>query len=124
MFQFCFMSKFKQLRVWQNSIELDSIIQDSLKTLPDNFYMSIKDQVKRSSISISSNIAEGSGRGTDKDYVRFLRIALSSSYELESQLALLKNSSNLDCSNHESKLSEIQRQLRALIKYLNSPETK
>ena len=115
------MSKFKQLRVWQNSIELDSKIQDSLKILPDNFYMNIKDQVKRSSISISSNIAEGSGRGTDKDYVRFLRIALSSSYELESQLALLKNSSLVDFTDHESKLSEIQIQLRALIKYLNPP---
>jgi four helix bundle protein len=84
----------------------------------------LKNQIRRASISISSNIAEGSGRHSDKDYIRFLRISLASSMEVESQLFLLKNTLildglQLDVVSIFTDLTEIQKQLRSLINYLN-----
>ncbi len=78
-------------------------------------------QIKRSTVSIPSNIAEGSGHGSDKDFNRFLNIALGSSFELETQLILAKELeflSEKDFSNISENLDEVQRIITGLQKNL------
>jgi four helix bundle protein len=118
------MSRFKTLRVWNNAVAVDLKILEELNKLNSPNYFELKNQIRRASISISSNIAEGSGRHSDKDYIRFLRISLASSMEVESQLFLLKNTLildglQLDVVSIFTDLTEIQKQLRSLINYLN-----
>jgi four helix bundle protein len=118
------MSRFKTLRVWNNAVAVDLKILEELNKLNSPNYFELKNQIRRASISISSNIAEGSGRHSDKDFIRFLRISLASSMEVESQLFLLKNTMileglQLDVDSILTDLTEIQKQLRSLVNYLN-----
>ena len=74
---------FEELEVWKKSCQLSVIIYTTLKDCRD---YALKDQMQRSSISIPSNIAEGTERGTVKEYIRFLHIAKGSAAELRTQL--------------------------------------
>ena len=83
---------------------------------PSDEKFGLVSQMRRSSVSIASNIAEGSGRGTDKDFSRFLNIALGSAFELETQLLL---SSRLKLHNSEVELNtskQVQKMIHNLIK--------
>jgi four helix bundle protein len=80
-------TSFKELIVWQKAMELVREVYSISKSLPQEELYSLSSQIKRSAISIPSNIAEGHKRGT-KDYMRFLTIAYGSSAELETQLIL------------------------------------
>jgi four helix bundle protein len=82
------MKKFKNLKVWQKGIVLVKNIYKSSREFTKEELYGLTSQIKRSAVSIPSNIAEGSGRGTDKDFNRFLDIALGSSYELETQIII------------------------------------
>lgn len=82
------MKNFKNLKVWQNGIELVVDVYKRLESFPKEEIYGLTGQIKRSSVSIPSNIAEGSGRGSNKDFNRFLDIALGSSFELETQLII------------------------------------
>lgn len=77
------MKSFEDLEVWQRSCRLSVDIYKSLQKSRD---FALKDQMCRASVSVASNIAEGSERGTDKDFVRFLNIAKGSAAELRTQL--------------------------------------
>lgn len=81
----------------------------------------ITSQIRRCSISISSNIAEGAGRSVNRDFTRFLHIAYGSSYELEIQLIISKNLSFLEQPGLDkliNSLIEIQKMLYSFIKKL------
>lgn len=77
---------FKQLKVWQKARAIVVDVYKITKLFPDDEKYALISQIKRSVVSISSNIAEGAGRGTDKDFAHFLDFAYGSSFELESQL--------------------------------------
>lgn len=109
------MTKFKELEVWQRAIDFNMKLIELMKELPKSELYSLQDQCKRASVSISSNIAEGSGRGSDKDFSRFLKIALSSAYELESQLIIVETSFKINTENLRVELTIIHKQLRSLI---------
>lgn len=109
---------FKDLIVWQKSFELVTIVYESTANLPTIEKYGLVDQMRRSSVSIPSNIAEGSKRGTKKDYVQFLRIAHGSSAELETQLLLTKRLYNTDIDTILNKLIEVQKMLSGLINSL------
>ena len=79
---------YKDLNVWQRSMDLAVEIYKLVKLLPREETYALSDQMRRAVVSISSNIAEGQQRGTDKAYVHFLQIARGSNAELESQLLL------------------------------------
>ncbi|MGB3776310.1 MAG: four helix bundle protein [Leeuwenhoekiella sp.] len=85
------MNYFKELKVWQKSVELVSQIYSSTKSFPKNKIYGLTSQIRRSAVSIPSNIAEGCGRKTSKDFKNFLSIALGSAFELETQLLIAKN---------------------------------
>lgn len=79
---------FKQLMIWQKSMDLTDLIFLYCKDLPKDERYNLIDQMNRSSCSIPSNIAEGSGKRTKLQFAEYLSISLSSSYELETQLLI------------------------------------
>lgn len=81
----------KKLIVWQKAFELAKVVYWIVRSFPQDEKFILGDQMKRCSISIPSNIAEGSSRGSVWDYVRFLNIAKWSASELETQLLLGKD---------------------------------
>lgn len=82
------MHKFKELIVWQKARVLVREIYLLTKSFPVEERFELTSQIRRAAISIPSNVAEGSGRGSNKDFKRFLDIALSSAFELETQIIL------------------------------------
>ncbi len=79
---------FRDLGIWKDSFAIVKDIYDLCIQLPSEEKYGLKSQIQRCAISIPSNIAEGSGRTSDKEFLHFLNIAISSSYELETQLLL------------------------------------
>ncbi|MDT7833394.1 four helix bundle protein [Flavobacteriaceae bacterium S356] len=83
------MHKVENLKMWQKSIKLTKAVYTLISDVsPDEKY-GLKSQIKRSAVSIPSNIAEGAGRNSQKEFQHFLSIANGSSYELQTQLILL-----------------------------------
>ena len=81
---------YKNLLVWQKGIEIVKEIYLICKDLPNEEVYGLQSQMKRASISIPSNIAEGYGRNYTKSYVQFLKIARGSLLELETQIIISK----------------------------------
>ena len=82
------MSEFTKLIAWQRSIDLVEVIYRITKKFPDDEKFNLVSQIRRSAVSIPSNIAEGHGRKTNGEFAHFLRIAYGSSSELETQLII------------------------------------
>ncbi len=80
---------FKELKVWQKTRVLVKKIYEVSAKLPSRGKYGLSSQIQRAAVSIASNIAEGSGRGSDKEFIYFLNIARASSFELETQVILL-----------------------------------
>jgi four helix bundle protein len=85
------MSHFRKILVWQKSISLVTKIYKITRTFPKEETFGLTSQIRRSSVSIPSNIAEGSGRESNKDFLRFLYISLGSLFEMQTQLEIAKN---------------------------------
>lgn len=77
------MRDFRQLRIWELSHALTLKIYQITKSFPKEELFALTSQMRRSSSSIPTNIAEGCGRGSNNDYARFLQIAVGSAYELD-----------------------------------------
>ena len=80
------MRAYRDLIVWKKSMDLVKEIYKLVKMLPQEERFALSDQMRRAAVSIPSNIAEGYGRNTTKDYARFLGIARGSIYELQTQI--------------------------------------
>tara|TARA_B100001063_G_scaffold243990_1_gene275768 strand:+ start:704 stop:1051 length:348 start_codon:yes stop_codon:yes gene_type:complete len=85
------MNYFKELKVWQKAIDLVIEIYTKSQEFPKEELYGLTSQIRRSAVSIPSNIAEGCGRKTNKDFANFLGISLGSAFELETQLIIAKN---------------------------------
>ncbi len=79
------MGSYKDLLVWQESRHLKDMVYDIVQTFPKEEIYCLSSQMRRAVVSIGSNIAEGSGRGSRRDYIHFLYIARGSAYEIETQ---------------------------------------
>ena len=79
---------YEELVVWQKAMELTKRVYALQKNLPKEEVYSLGDQIRRAAVSIPSNIAEGFGRESDKDFKRFLSIARGSLFETKTQLQL------------------------------------
>ncbi|MBI2033815.1 MAG: four helix bundle protein [Candidatus Liptonbacteria bacterium] len=111
------MESFKQLTVWQKSIQLVKEIYRVTDKFPASEMYGLVSQMRRAAISIPSNIAEGKKRKTKKDFLQFLRIADGSAAELETQIIIAKELfPKLDFSKTVSLLEEIQKMLITIIK--------
>jgi len=101
------MNKFKNLIIWKRAVELATEVYKVTKGFPDEEKYGLISQLRRCVVSISSNIAEGAGRNTDKDFNRFLSIAYGSSYELETQVIIAANLDYLEKSESDKLCAEI-----------------
>ena len=90
------MGNHKELVVWQKSITLVKLVYQQTGSFPSDERFGLTNQMRRCSVSIPSNIAEGFGRGSDKELTQFLRISLGSSSELDTQLILSKELHYMD----------------------------
>ncbi len=111
---------FRQLTIWSDSMELVSLVYGLTSQLPDVERFGLKAQIQRASVSIPSNIAEGSGRTTTREFIRFLEISISSSYELETQLILIEMLYKIDIKNVLVILGSVQRKIGAFTNKLKS----
>lgn len=113
------MQDFRKLRVWQRSHELSVAIYEASSSFPSHEVFGLTSQIRRASVSIPTNIAEGSGRSGSAEFMRFLHIAMGSACELEYQLLLAKDLGYLDGADHkrlESHTIEVKQMLSALQK--------
>jgi four helix bundle protein len=114
-----YIESFKQLIVWQKSIELVKEIYMLTNELPKSEIYGLTSQMRRAAISIPSNIAEGKKRKTVKDFLQFLRIADGSSAELETQLIITAELyPNIEYKKSTELLMEVQKMLATIIKKL------
>ena len=81
---------YRELEIWNEGIELAKIVYQMTLEFPKEEIYGLTSQIRRCAVSIPSNIAEGCGRDSTKDFNHFLAIATGSSYELETQLILAK----------------------------------
>ena len=114
---------YKELQVWQKSYKLCLKIYSIAPQFPNDEKFGLTSQIKRSAVSIPSNIAEGYGRKATADYIRMLYIAYGSVCELETQVSLAGDlgyieQSPLDALNTD--IAEVERMLKALINSLES----
>ena len=117
-------SSFEEILSWQKARELNVIIYrvtNSNDLFNKDF--GLKDQIRRASVSISSNIAEGFERQTTKEFIRFLYIAKASAGEIRSQLYLafdIKYISENEFNELKLKINEVSKLISGLLKYLHS----
>lgn len=108
---------YKDLLIWQKGILLAEHAYVLTKDFPQDEIYSLTNQIKRSAVSISSNIAEGYGRNSTKSYVNFLKIARGSLYELETQLIL---ADKFNFISDKTMLKEVFSEIEEESKMLNS----
>ncbi|MFD2324352.1 four helix bundle protein [Mucilaginibacter galii] len=118
---------FKNLKVWQRSMDLTDLAFEYCKTLPATERYNLIDQINRCSCSIPSNIAEGSGKRTHLHFAEFLSTSISSSYELQTQLLICqrrKYGEDKILNECLSLTEEIQRMLFSFREYILSDASK
>lgn len=111
------MNNFRNLDVWNKAVELATYVYQITKNFPKAEKYGLTSQMRRSAISISSNIAEGAGRESKKEFNHFLNISTGSCYELETQLTISQNLQFLGDTEYDrisDKLIEIQKMVYAL----------
>jgi four helix bundle protein len=112
---------YRDLLVWQKSMALVTEVYKLSKLFPDEEDYGLTSQMRRCAVSIPSNIAEGYGRNSTSDYVRFLRVASGSLYELQTQAEIALNLRYLKKSDFDKLYEssrEIERMLSSLVRKL------
>ncbi len=110
-------SNYKELKVWQKAMDLTVEVYKLVKLLPKEETYALSDQMHRAVVSIPSNIAEGQGRNSDKEFIQFLSIARGSLWELETQIEICLRIGYIDQSlaiNIYNLMAEISKMLNAL----------
>ena len=102
------MHNFRELKIWQKSRKLVKLVYKNLKYLPEKEKFGLRSQMSRAAISIPSNIAEGCGRGTNKDLNRFLDIATGSAFELETLIILCNDLGFIEFEKTDILIMELQ----------------
>lgn len=116
------MKTYRDLLVWQKAITFVTEVYNIAREFPQEELYGLTSQIKRSAVSIPSNIAEGYGRKSKKDYIRFLQIAMGSIFEIQTQLEISKNLEFLPENNFNTLFEnsrEIERMLSSLISKIN-----
>lgn len=115
------MKSHKDLDVWRKSIELVTVVYKLTDTFPQQEQFGLVSQMRRSAVSVPSNIAEGAARQSNKEFKQFLFIALGSLAELETQFIISEKLNFLIADKiPDEQIIEIRKMLLGLIKYLNS----
>ncbi len=116
-----YIQSYKELIVWQKSIELVKEVYRCTEKLPQSEIYNLVSQMRRAAISIPSNIAEGYKRRNLGEYIQFLSIADASAAELETQTIIAKSLYNeINFSTLDTILEEVQKMLVSMIRKLNA----
>ncbi|RKS89650.1 four helix bundle protein [Flavobacterium limicola] len=115
----------KDLEVWKKSMDLVETIYKLTQTFPDSEKFGLTSQMRRSAVSIPSNIAEGSARKGDKELIHFLYIALGSLSELDTQytIAVRINYTSKE-ENIENQITDVKKILLGFRNYLERKSEK
>ncbi|MEP5254629.1 MAG: four helix bundle protein [Winogradskyella arenosi] len=109
--------KFKDLQIWKRSRLFCSEIYAITSKFPDSEKFGLTNQLRRASVSIPSNIAEGSSRDSNKDFARYLQISIGSAYEIETQLFISADLNFILDNELESCLSELSEIIKMISKF-------
>lgn len=101
------MHNIKELKIWIKSMDLVVEIYNALSNFPSDEKYGLNSQIKRSAVSIPSNISEVAGRNSDKEFLYFLSIAHGSSYELQTQLLLAQRLDLIESDKCEFLINEL-----------------
>jgi len=113
---------YRDLQVWQKGVQLASLVYQTSRVLPKDEQFGLISQMRRAAVSVPSNIAEGYGRRSRADYVRFLNMAMGSLFELQTQAEIAANLGYLAVEVSQplaADAREIERMLSALIRKLS-----
>lgn len=108
------MQECERLIVWQKAVDLAVDVYRVTQTFPKSELYGLTSQLRRASVSVASNVAEGSGRGSDREMLRFLAIAKGSASELHTQLVIASRMGILSPGSHSAlspRLQEIRKML-------------
>ncbi|GGZ71330.1 four helix bundle protein [Algibacter mikhailovii] len=111
------MHRFKELEIWKRSRLFCSEVYAITSKFPESEKFGLTNQLRRASVSMPSNIAEGSSRQSNKDFTRFLQIALGSAYEIETQLLIAQDLNFVKDSELEYVFSELQEIIKMISKF-------
>jgi four helix bundle protein len=117
------MKDFKKLIIWEKGIEIVKETYSISKLLPSEEKFGLVSQMTRAAVSIPSNIAEGSGRISKKEYFRFIEIALGSTFELETLLVIIDEinlANNINIEKLQKMIIEEQKMLNSFLSVLNN----
>ena len=117
------MQDFRNLKVWEKAHALTLDVYKASKSFPREEMYGLTSQIRRASVSIGSNIAEGACRKGDTDFARFLQMAAGSASEVEYHLLLAKDLELLktvDCQRLSEEVVEVKRMLAALMQKLRA----
>ena len=117
------MQDFKKLLVWQKAHNFTVNLYKLTNDFPSDERFGLTNQIRRASVSIESNIAEGCGQSTDKNFVRFLYMAKASGYEVECQIYIARDLGYLTVEKSNlliDKITEVSKMLSSFIKKLEA----
>ena len=111
------MNNFRKLKVWTKAVNLATVAYKITNAFPQSENYGLTSQIRRSAVSVSSNIAEGTGRESPNEFCRYLNFAIGSSYELETQFIISRNLNYIDKEQFDGlifQVVEIQKMLHSL----------
>lgn len=121
----CFQMYHRDLNVWKESVELVKMTYSFIDAFPKNEEYALSSQIRRSVVSIPSNIAEGCGRGTNKELLYFLNVASGSLCELETQMYLADELGYIeDKEMFDEQFEKVQKLLTGFKKHIKEQITK
>ena len=114
------MHNFEKLNFWKKSIELAKKVYLATTEISSDEKYGLISQIKRASVSIPSNIAEGSGRNSNKEFSHFLAVSLGSAFELQTQLILMKELNMLNYEKVDELINDVVEIQKMIYRFKNN----
>ena len=111
------MHQFKKLEIWRRSQDFCVKIYEVTREFPKSEMFGLQSQIRRCAVSIPSNIAEGTSRNSNKEFTRFLEIALGSAYELETQLIIANRLNYIEKCTFDKTSEELNAVIQMTMKF-------
>ena len=115
------MHNFRKLDTWLDGVELADTIYTLTASFPKTEIYGLSSQMQRAAVSVPSNIAEGSGKGSDRDFARFVSISLGSLFELETQIEIAYRRGYISTENYYAlrpRIESLQKRIYNLREHL------
>lgn len=114
------MNTIRDMKVWQKAMDFVTNIYIETNSFPKEEVYGLTSQIRRSAVSIPSNIAEGFGRRSKNDFKRFLRISMGSLFEIQTQVEICKNLEFISIDTFDTLFEDTREIERMLVSFINS----